>query len=124
MEQTVLVMDLIVDADMLGLLVKELCLMNTTTVVVLKRALDLVDTIRHIETEYVVIVHLLIHVLDMYVLVKAVLNTLLPTFQLTQLTVQQVQPAIRRGATAIAIAQLQLHIGYIVVHVSNSIFLW
>ena len=45
-------MDLIVDADMLGLVVKELCLMNTTTVVVLKRALELVDTIRHIETVF------------------------------------------------------------------------
>jgi hypothetical protein len=124
MEQTALATVLIADADMLGLLVKELCLMNTTIVVVLKRVLVLVDIIPHIETEYVVIVLLLIHALGMYVLVKAVLNTISPTFQLTQPTVQKVQPAMQRTATAIAIAQLQLHIGIIVVHVSDSIFLW
>jgi hypothetical protein len=81
-----------------------------------------VDTMERMSMDTVDIQLLLIHVLGMYVLVKAVLNIFLPTFQLTQLTVQQVQPAIWRTATAIAIAQLQLHIGYIVVHVSNSIF--
>jgi hypothetical protein len=78
----------------------------------------------HMSMDTVDIQHLQIHVLGMYVLVKAVLNIFSPTFQLTQPTVQQVQPAMQRTATAIVVVQLQLHIGGIVVHVSDSIFLW
>jgi hypothetical protein len=91
---------------------------------VAQAAQEKVDTIRHIETEYVVIVLLLIHALGMYVLVKTVLNIFSPTFQLTQPTVKLIQPAMQRTATAIAIVQQQQCIGCIVVHVSDSIFLW
>lgn len=60
----------------------------------------------------------------MHALVKPVLNIGSPTFLLTQPIVQQVQPAMQRMATAIAVAQLQLHIGGIVVPVSNLIFFY
>jgi hypothetical protein len=66
MEQTALATVLIADADMLGLVVRELYHISITTAVVLKRVLVLVDIIPHIEKEYVVIVLLLIHALDTY----------------------------------------------------------
>jgi len=51
--QTVLVTDLIADALILDTVVREMYLMNIMTAVVLKLVLELADTIKHIETEYV-----------------------------------------------------------------------
>jgi len=50
-----------------------------------------------------------------------VISIILPTFLLTRQCAQIIQDATKLGVTATVIAQLQLCIHSIVVHVSNSI---